>query len=26
VNVDLDDGLFVPSRWKTVKHWTAAAR
>ncbi|HKH93534.1 MAG TPA: hypothetical protein VKA54_17145, partial [Gemmatimonadaceae bacterium] len=25
VNVDLDDALFVPSRWKTAKHWTAGA-
>ena len=25
VNVDLDDALFVPSRWKTAKHWTTGA-
>jgi hypothetical protein len=27
VGVDLDDALFIPSRWKTAKHWaTGAAR
>jgi hypothetical protein len=25
-DVPLDDALFTPSKWKTVKHWTAAAR
>ena len=25
VNVTLDDNLFVPSRWKTARHWTAGA-
>jgi hypothetical protein len=25
VNVELDDALFVPSKWKTAKHWSAAA-
>jgi hypothetical protein len=25
VDVPLDDALFVPSRWKTAKHWTTAA-
>jgi len=25
VNVDLDDALFIPSRWKTAKHWTTGA-
>jgi hypothetical protein len=24
VDVPLDDALFVPSRWKTAKHWTTA--
>ena len=22
-NVELNDNLFVPSRWKTTRHWTA---
>ena len=25
VDVPLDDALFVPSRWKTAKHWTTGA-
>ena len=25
VNVELSDNLFVPSRWRTTRHWTAAA-
>ena len=25
VGVDLDDALFLPSRWKTAKHWTTGA-
>jgi hypothetical protein len=25
VGVDLDDALFIPSRWKTAKHWATAA-
>jgi hypothetical protein len=25
VNVELDDALFVPSRWKTARHWTTGA-
>jgi hypothetical protein len=25
VDVALDDALFVPSRWKTAKHWTVGA-
>ena len=25
VNADLDDALFIPSRWKTAKHWTTGA-
>jgi hypothetical protein len=26
VDVPLDDALFVPSKWKTTKHWTVTAR
>ena len=26
VDVPLDDALFVPSRWKTARHWTLTAR
>ena len=25
VDVPLDDALFIPSRWKTAKHWTTGA-